>query len=163
MRVCTAVSKLTGVICNEPYERALTHCPECGAAPPEPKDRSKPEFVEGDLTELTQEVINAMFGEVKKVDGACHTPQNVTPIVAASIHRRHHERQQAQSELRASMAQWAGLYRGDSDRVNYRRFYHAFNIDVLSAKTLGSNEARDLKSRVDAAIQLWQFSQRKYG
>jgi hypothetical protein len=59
-------------------------------------------------------------------------------------------RQEAQRELRDMMAIWAGLQRdlGRDDSEIYRRFYHAFGIDMLTAQTMGTPEAHELLERI---------------
>jgi len=146
-------------VCMQVYERVRPACPYCGSHP-EPASRSAPEFVDGDLTELDPAVLAAMRGEVERVDmpvedyrrelAANHCP----PIGQAAHVKRHVARQGAQAALRASMAWWAGYHRsqGRGDAESYRRFWHAFGIDALSAQALNTPEALALAERVNTQL-----------
>lgn len=136
--------------CHKKYERIYDSCPHCGAAAPEPVNRSAPEFVDGDLTKLDPAILAVMTGAVRRVDGPCYTPAGVAPHISASIRSNHAERQRDQYHLRAAIADWAGMFPAHRDSVNYKRFYHTFGIDVASAKTLSSREALALMERVKA-------------
>ena len=130
--------------CTRVYERTYHACPYCGHAP-EPAGRSSPEQVDGDLCELSPEVLARLRGEVAQVDGAPRFPQGAAPEVAGAIKRRHHERQQAQRELREAMALWGGVaHRRGSERQAQREFFLRFGVDVLGAQALGAREAEAL-------------------
>jgi superfamily II DNA or RNA helicase len=136
--------------CHKKYERIYDSCPHCGAAAPEPVNRSSPEFVDGDLTKLDPAVLAVMTGEVRRIDGACYTPGGVPSHVAASIRKDHADRQREQHHLREAIAYWVAQYPQHSDSVNYKRFYHTFGIDVVTAKTLSSKDAIALRERVQS-------------
>lgn len=140
-------------LCAQPYERFRAACPYCGTKP-QPKDRSAPEFVEGDLVELTPEALAKLRGEVAKIDGPAFIPQGATPVVVASIKKNHKERQTQQEVLRSVVRWWAGLQqaRGLTDSDSYRLFYQTYGIDVLSAQALGRTEAHTLAERIAADI-----------
>jgi len=141
--------------CLQVYERVLPECPYCGHHP-QPAGRSAPEQVDGDLTELDPEALAALRGAVVAVDQPveeyrAYLAARRCPELGIRAHaRRHAARQEAQAELRAAMALWAGHQRalGRSDAEGYRRFWHAFHIDALSAQALGADEARALAVRI---------------
>lgn len=135
--------------CMQPYERVLKECPHCGHYPP-PPSRSAPEFVDGDLLELDADTLAALRGDIARIDGDAVIPYGATPIVEASVRKRHWERQQAQQQLRNAIAWWAGLEaaQGRGESESYRRFYHRFGLDVANAQTLGAREAGELAERV---------------
>jgi len=145
--------------CLQVYERVKPECPYCGFRPT-PANRSAPEFVDGDLTELDPAVLARMRGEVLRVDMDAETyraeliAKHVPLIGQAAQVKRHKERQDVQQGLRASMAWWAGIQRskGRSDVESYRRFFHRFGIDVLSAQALPSGSAMELTERINAVI-----------
>lgn len=143
----------TGVPCLAVYPRMLRTCPHCGYYP-EPVARTAPEFVDGDLFELTAEALAAMRGKVALVDGAPRIPNHLEGVAAAGVRKQHEARQRAQSDLRAAMALWAGWQRdlGRSDSECYRAFYHTFAIDVLSAQALGRPDAVALCDRVQKVL-----------
>lgn len=131
------------------YSRTKVGCPECGYYAP-PGNRSAPEFVDGDLTELDPEVLRRLRGEIDRIDGAPRIPQNADGIVAMSIAKQHRLRQEAQTELRKQIAVWAGYRRdaGLSDSEIYRAFYLRHKIDIATAQTLNFKEASDLTAKI---------------
>jgi hypothetical protein len=135
--------------CTKPYERTESECPYCHCKP-EPVARSGPKEVDGDLGELPREILDALHGEIQRIDGTCYPPTNVTHMAAQAIKNRHHERQLAQRDLREAMARYGGWResQGDSLSKAQRRFFFQFGIDVATAQTLGAAEATILKDRI---------------
>lgn len=136
--------------CFHIYPAYHKSCPKCGHTP-EPEARSSPEFVDGDLTEFDPALIEKLRGEIKRVDGPPQIPRGATPIVARGIENRWYERQQAQNELRECISQWAGIRKYVKERDDsqiYREFYLKFGIDISSAQSLGSPEARKLTDMI---------------
>ena len=136
--------------CFRPYFRNQTSCPYCGNKP-EPASRSEPRFVDGDLIELDPEVLERMRAEISIVDGSPRIPVNAAPNVAISIKNRWKARQEAQQELRETVALWAGTFRyGHGETVSevQRRFYLTFGVDVMSAQALGKPEADALANKI---------------
>lgn len=141
--------------CTSVYERIHHACPYCGHSP-EPAGRGAPELVDGDLAELSPEVLARMRGEVGRVDWQYPAiPDGVTPIVARAIHNRHFERQQAQGRLREVMATWGGwrTAAGDDMRQAQRRWFLRWGVDVMSAQALGAREADELAEKVREALR----------
>lgn len=137
----------TNEACLQPYERIHPACPHCGMEPPPPKERSKPEFVDGDIMLYTQELLDELFGKVNKIDSDfIPIPPGSTPVVAASIKKNHRERQEAQRELRATMQ--LVMPPTVDERVNQRKFFHTYGVDALTAQTLGSSEAVKLRQQI---------------
>jgi DNA repair protein RadD len=145
VRMCTA--------CFQPFEAWKRTCPHCGNAAA-PGRRDKPEFVEGDLTELDPAVLEKMRQEAE--DRMKPAPfQRGDTVKSRKTFERWNDRARAQNELRLNIARWAGFHTYNlrmSDSDTYRLFYKKFGIDVASAKLLGSQQARDLSSRLDAHI-----------
>lgn len=138
--------------CTQPYERVNVSCPWCGHTP-EPVGRSTPAEVDGDLIELSPEVLARMRGEVARVDGAPWFPQGLEPLAQAGLRKRHAERQQAQHQLREAIALWGGVGARPADvRRAQREFFHRFHIDVMSAQALGRPEAEALEAQVRADL-----------
>jgi len=52
--------------CTQPYERILVACPYCGHHPV-PVGRDKPEYVDGDLAEMSPELLAEMRGEIARI------------------------------------------------------------------------------------------------
>jgi hypothetical protein len=140
------------VECFGVYEAYLKGCPYCGNIP-QPKGRSSPDLVDGDLFELDADVLAAMRGEISRIDGPAKAPKGVGRAAEIAIHRRHTARQEAQRELRGMIARWAGHYHPKhSDSEILRMFYSAFGIDVLSAQALNAEDANKLRLTIDRAV-----------
>lgn len=147
-------------VCMQVYERVLPECPYCGHHP-EPANRSAPEFVDGDLSELDPAALIALRGAVEVVDQPVEEYRadlaaKHCPTLGIKAHaKRHLARQEAQAALRHAMALWAGYHaiegRGQSECE--RRFWFAFGIDALSAQALGSPGANELRARIEASIE----------
>ena len=140
--------------CNGVYERVYPSCPYCGHTPV-PAGRSSPELVDGDLLELDAETLRRMRGEVSRIDGAPLFPGNAGAEIRGAIAKNHFIRQQSQSVLRQLIALWAGWQRslGRGDSESYRRFFHRYGVDVLSAQALRSAEAEALAARIQGDLE----------
>lgn len=154
-RVCTNTNAhgVEGLVCATTYERFHKSCPFCGFYP-EPPARNAPEFVDGDLYELDAETLAAMRGKVAAIEGAPRIPQHLDALAAAGVRKQHALRLNAQQDLRELIALWAGwqLAQGFDDSQSYRRFFHAFGIDVLSAQALGRPDAEALTLRLRTVL-----------
>lgn len=150
--------------CSRSWEKIYNSCLQCGAPMPEPASRSSPEFVDGDLIELSAEILEHLRGERDRVDltageiqaeAAAKYMPHVGQLTAVKKHR---EWQLVQAGLRDSLAWWAGYQRhlGRPDSESYRRFYFNFGIDVLSAQSLKTKEAVDLKQKIDEHLTIVQ-------
>jgi len=142
MRICLSPK------CAKPFERFYVCCPYCGTAVPEPV-RGEPNLVDGDLGLVTPEILAMMMRERDRIDAPPVVPAGVPrmPVIA-----RHMTRQRAQHYLRETIDYWAGSYASDADRVNYRRFWHTFGIDVLSAQALNEADADALRAKIVADL-----------
>lgn len=148
-------------VCGAVYERFRDACPYCGTPVPPPAERSRPEFVDGDLFELDPAMLEQMRGAVARVD---MTPeayreqlarQGVPQIGIMANVKRHIERQETIGTLREAMAVWAGYERaaGLSDREIFRKFYINHGHDWMTAQTLKRDEALGLAERVMGSIK----------
>lgn len=152
IRVCI---KCTGV-----YPRYRTACPYCGHVPV-PTRRDGPEFVDGDLCELDEATLARLRGEVAEVDmttgeyRAMLADKRVPMIGIMANVKRHTAQQEAQKALRETIAWWAGFQRAMErpDSESYRRFYHKFGVDVLTAQALGTAEAVALQEKINLNLQ----------
>ena len=140
--------------CYQPYERFLLACPYCQTIPI-PGGRGLPELVEGDLIELDPAVLQALRGEVARVNGAPEIPGHLDAHARRGLLRRHHDRFQAQQSLQKAMAVWGGwqLHRGLAEREAQRLFFIRYGVDVLTAQTLGASEAAALETRIAAELE----------
>jgi superfamily II DNA or RNA helicase len=140
----------TCLSCYEVYERTNPTCPHCGYKPV-PEARRRPEQVEGDLTMLDDDVLDAMRQAAHKVledpdavgARAAHVAGTAAGYGAAA---RQREKIASQQQLRETIALWAGHQRalGRSDQESYRRFFLTWGIDVLSAQSLSRADADKL-------------------
>lgn len=141
--------------CTAVYERTRVLCPACGYAPV-PAERSGPEHVDGDLTELSPEALTRLRGDVLNLDQDLESTRgdlmarNWTPVVVNTHIKRKREDISAQRDLRDAMSWWGGHMRakGVEDRVSYRTFYHRFKIDVLTAQSLKKKDSLELAERI---------------
>lgn len=140
-------------LCYAVYERYYKCCPICGFYTP-PLERSTPEQVEGDLMELDPETLAALRGEINRIDSAPTPPKHLDNIAQRAVVKRHEARQVAQNELRELIALYAGHYaaRQCDDSQIYRRFYFDFDVDIATAQTLNAQNANELKTRIQIAI-----------
>lgn len=147
--------------CGAVYERFRDACPYCGTPVPPPAERSRPEFVDGDLFELDPAMLEQMRGAVARVDMTPEayreqlTRQGVPQIGIMANVKRHIERQETIGTLREAMAVWAGYERaaGLSDREIFRKFYIEHGHDWMTAQTLKRDEALGLAERVMGSVR----------
>lgn len=139
--------------CSQPYERVLPACPWCGHEP-QPTVRSSPEAVEGDLHQLSPEVLARMRGEVLALESGPKFPLGATMEVVGAIKRRWMQANEARGSLAEAMALWGGKWHeaGDTDRMIQRRFYLAFGVDVLSAQALSRSDSVTLESQIRSTL-----------
>lgn len=151
LRTCTNPE----IDCFGDYPRILKSCPYCGFTPL-PTSRSAPEFVDGDLTELDPSTLTLISNKIAEVDKDVNVYRNElfakgapTQYIPALL-SKHINRQSAQEELRNAIALWAGYQRsyGRPDSESYRRFYHKFGTDVMTAQTLPIKEALELTDKI---------------
>ena len=132
------------------YRRFLPACPHCGHEPV-PAGRSRPEQVEGDLVLLDKSALDALRREADRIMSEPVIPYGADRIIEASVRKKFRNRAEAQTGLRNAIAQWAGIWHalGQSDREIQKRFWDRFEVDVLTAQTLGAREAADLTEKVE--------------
>jgi len=134
--------------CAGVYERTRTVCPYCGTVVV-PSGRSSPTLVDGDLSELTPDVLARMRGEIAESE-QLRIPYGAAPEVVGALKRNHRERIEAQRVLRERMALWGGARtaRGIGIAEAQREFFLRFGIDVASAQMLNAREAGALTERI---------------
>lgn len=134
--------------CAGVYERTRVVCPYCGTQVVV-AGRGSPDVVDGDLAELTPEVLARMRGEISVAD-TLRIPVGVGPEVVGAIRRNHRERMEAQQVLRERMALWGGqrTARGISLAEAQREFYLRYGVDVAAAQMLNRAEALALTERI---------------
>ena len=146
-----ALKWCTNPECAQPYEAYKAKCPYCSEKRT-PAGRSSPAEVDGDLHELSPEVLARLRGEIERVDAPMlHLPAGMDLHAAMAAQRRHKERQQGQGELRGRIALWAGYWKsqGHDDPEIMRRFWFTFGTDVNTAQTYGLTKASKLCEDID--------------
>ena len=149
----------TCIKCTGVYEAFREICPYCGQ-PYKPEGRASIEQVDGDLLELSPEVLAAMRGEIERIDSPESTVGNkmrhagAPEMAIAGAMKNHRVRREAQEELRAVIALWAGYQRAAKipDKVSYRKFNSLFGIDVLGAQALGRKDAEILTGKIKEVL-----------
>lgn len=135
--------------CFLTYEITEDECPYCKHKHV-PQGRAKPAQVDGDLFELSPEVLAVMRGERNKLDNAPTVSWDKNNVAANSIAKANRDRQAAQAQLRDAIATWAGWNRhlGRSDAEGYKRFFLRFGVDALTAQTMSAADALALENRI---------------
>ena len=150
-RTCTS--------CLAVYEGYEKICPFCGFKyTPDP--RATIEQVEGVLSEMDPDLLEQMRGEISRIDMPAHEASRKLELAGyprpaiMGMRARHRERQEAQTELRQTIAQWCGYQRAayQSDEVIQMRFWHTFGVDILGAQILGRRLAEELQKKLEKAI-----------
>lgn len=156
MNVDGMIPLMNCVNCAGVYERTHIACPYCGHVPI-PANRSRPEFVDGDLYELDPAVLAQMRGDVESVNMDLEQyrlqliAQRVPLIGQMANVKRLADKQQIQAQLRSVMAWYAGMLHAQghtNNRENHKRFFFDFGVDVLTAQTLAPREAIALGERI---------------
>ncbi|QOR55763.1 MAG: putative helicase [Phage 65_10] len=139
--------------CMAVYERFHLCCPECKTVPT-PASRSGPEYVDGDLSELSPDVLARMRGEIIRIDGAPQAPAGLPALAALALQNRWLERQQAQKRLRDGIALWGGWQQwlGRDEREASKVFYLRYSIDLASACALGATDADELLGKIRSEL-----------
>lgn len=141
--------------CFEPFERKYRECPHCGYYH-EPASRGSPAQVDGDLAEMSAELLAKLRGDVQEATQSTDERRwalqqtGLPAIPLMGLVNRHQERLDTLAALREVMARWGGRWHavGETDSMIQRRFFHAFGIDVLSAQALKRAEAQALLDRI---------------
>lgn len=151
MRVCVA--------CFEPFERIYRECPHCGHYH-EPESRGSPAHVDGDLAEMSPDLLDKLRGAVTAATlpieyerarlAATGLPH--VPIMGQMKH--HAERLETLAGLRDAMAVWGGVRKaaGHSDSMMQREFFLRFGCSVIEAQALKRAEAQALLDRIVKSV-----------
>lgn len=150
-----------GLPCCQPYERIYKACPHCGFFP-EILVRTDPEHVDGDLTLLTEEMLQELYATVRKNVPTIEEYQTwlaskrVPQIGYAAQSNRHRAHLAEIEHLKWTMGVWGGWRKvqGDNDSQMQRRFFHLFGVDVLSAQGQPQSETIALRDRITSKLIL---------
>lgn len=136
--------------CQMPYMRMYPACPFCGWVPPLPEARGIKE-VDGDLELLSSEELRALLGAKDAFYRSPAIPYGATPAIRGGILNRHANNLHAQSMLQDVMKLvMPPLY---DERTNNRKFYLQYGVDTLTAQTLPSTKAQELRERILESVR----------
>jgi len=148
LRICTN--------CTQPFEAYLLVCPYCGA-PVTYGHRAAPDHVDGDLLELDQDAMAAVFAQMAAADQDDETYQrgqivrNMPTVARSADMKRHRTARYRRGTLRHLMGWWFGYQpAGRNIKEKYRRFYYRFGIDAATALTLNANDTDALAGQIAA-------------
>jgi DNA repair protein RadD len=147
------------VSCYSAYEATTKTCPHCGHVH-EPAGRRGPDQVDGDLTELSPEIMRKLRLGVEAVHNSGPAiPRGITDhAIIGHLHKRHRIRKETQLQLKDVINQWAGFeLKNRTESEAYRAFYHKFGADVLTVQTLATPEMEGVKSKIEDEIALWSL------
>lgn len=147
-----------GVLCFQTYERHLAACPHCGFAP-EVGSRGSPAAVDGDIHELSPEILAALRGEMAQNVEAPKTPYGASYQITAGIYNRHEEKLKELKLMADAISLWCAgqsalAPRPLSNSEQAKLFYLTFGTDVLTAQTLDRKNAAALRERVERRLQI---------
>jgi len=138
----------TCVECTGVFDIAVKTCPYCGKVDV-PASRSDPRFVDGDLTELSPDILAQMRNTIAD-DINAPIDEHMLQMLGKIKVKKRAIRQHHLAEVREAIEWWGGYQRaaGVADSVAYRRFYHRFGVDVSTAQTLDTEQAKILALRI---------------
>ena len=140
--------------CFRPYLKTNTECPYCGHKH-EPQGRESPEQVDGDVAELSAEVLEKMRAEAARIVGQGFAPTNQPEYVRQKILADHEKRKEAQIALRKSQEFWMGyqLQKGLTHRQAHKQFYFEFGHDIMSVQAFTNyKDTIDMANRINRSI-----------
>jgi superfamily II DNA or RNA helicase len=151
LRVCAG--------CTQPFEAFLKVCPYCGT-PVVYAGRKSPDQVEGDLEELDQDALAAVFRAMHNADQSDEEYQrqqiarNVPYIGRARQLKAHQRSRYRRDVLKNLMGWWYGCQPADRPlSEKHRRFYHRYGIDSATAMTLNAAESDALAARISQLFE----------
>lgn len=146
LRICTK--------CTQPFEAFLTSCPYCGA-PVEYYRRAAPDQVDGDLLELDQEAMAAVFARMEAADASREEyarnqiARHIPAVGRGADMKRHEAAKYRRGVLRNLIGWWVGAVLPGRDMAEvYRRFYYRYGIDIATALTLNAAETDALADTI---------------
>ena len=132
------------------YDRILYGriCPYCGHEV-EVSIRSGPAAVDGDLSELSPEVLAMLRSnmDVARAEPAMPYAARHDPAVKGAVLKNHKKHIETLDDLKMAMSVWA-IGKTDIPAAQ-REFYLTFGIDVMTAQALPTKDALELIKRIE--------------
>lgn len=140
-------------MCLQPYERSYPACPYCGTEPKPSAPPRLPIEVDGDLTLYTPEMLSRLFG-VNSVEEAlaikpsdfCAVPPGASIATQRALQANHQRKHLEQQKLAGLMS--LVMPPAHEGRVNQRRFFLRYGIDVVAARMLGAADTERLNEKL---------------
>jgi hypothetical protein len=103
---------------------------------------------------LDPAVLARLRASAEALRAAPAVPYGATPEIRGAIMKRHRDLTATQDLLCDQIALWAGWQQhlGRDDHESYRRFYREFGVDVATAQTLRTADARELSERIEKML-----------
>lgn len=139
--------------CSQPYEAFRLLCPYCGMLP-DPPERRTPEQVDGDLTALDLDALNALFAakDAANMDDDEFArglfARRVPTIGHGAQLKRFRATKYRRGVLENLIGWWAGHQTGREPAEVQKRFYLRFGVDMLSAMALDLNATDELIEKI---------------
>jgi hypothetical protein len=140
--------------CSQLYEAFLTVCPYC-EAPFEPTERKTPEQVDGDLTMLDLDALDALFEARTKAnmdDEAFELGQiarKVPPLGRGAEVKRFRATKYRRDVLHNIIGWWVGMQpEGRALAETQKRFFLRFKVDMITASTLDLKATDELIEKI---------------
>ena len=142
--------------CSQPYEAFRRACPYCGTVP-EPPERDAPEKVDGDLSALDLEALDALFARREEANMSDNDfeldliRRGVPAVGRGQQVKRFRATKYRRDVLLNLIGWWAGCQPADRPAAEVqKRFYLRFGVDMLTAQTLNLQETDDLIEKIAA-------------
>ncbi|ANO58054.1 putative helicase [Shewanella phage SFCi1] len=140
--------------CSQPYEAFRLECPYCGVMP-DPPVRETPEQVDGDLTALDLDALDALFAERARANMSDEDYEldmmmrNVPGIGRGKQLSRFRATKYRRDVLNNLIGWWVGAQPSDRAPAEIqKRFYLRFGVDMLTASTLDLQGTDDLIDKI---------------
>ena len=145
-RVCTT--------CTQPYEAFRLECPYCGAVP-QPPERQTPEQVDGDLSALDLDALEALFSARQRANQTDEEFQqslfarHVPSIGHNQQIKRFRATKYRRDVLHNLIGWWVGVQpEGRPIAEIQKRFFLRFGVDMVTASTLDLKHTDDLIEKI---------------
>ena len=146
----------TGVPCDQPYERYRKVCPYCDFPIPAPAGRGSPDQVEGDLSELDDTVLQAMFARIRDIGaGKVTVPYGANGTIVGRLQNVAAEKREAQQALQNALAWYGGLLTAQgitAQSDQWRQFYLTFKTDIATVQMLPAREMWEWFGKISAEL-----------
>lgn len=143
--------RCTNLVCGKDYERTEGCCPYCGTTAPPPAQRGSVQAVDGDVFELSGELLAQMRGNVlEALEGGDKVSQSwldTDPRTAGMAKAAAETKKHAVQTLMRHIDAWADAQGFDHAKCA-KVFYYKFGMDVLTALSQPAGKCAELSARI---------------